>query len=441
MEYAEARDKARAHLTEGEPQKAFAALRHHLRYPNEITDDRWSESLELLADISDAMTGAELGSALRNSASSPDDLQTLYDTSYQLYEESLFGIAAAVLSRANELAPGQPQIVAELSSSLEACRLYPAAADVLESSGLVDDEPWCGYLYVFNSILSGRLEKAKSAREGLLPSEIDDERLLYAIANVDAMLARADAVRGITDLDQDDLMGWHMAINGGILLHEASSGFADGMRGRYAYVGDSYSLLHTGIERLALVLEHAGLTPGRVIAAPDRSSRILGLATAKRLGLDLADWSEVDTQPGLFVAYDMDLVEDDAFLSHLYEHRPGQILWSHAACWTEAFGYTPDLTTYLYQVSYSPWGGGGLRFDPDSKQTTNAEPDESPEIELAQRILDAESEESHNSQDEVTALIGAIRATAGKAHTGLFPTRDSRTQQQSGSPVPSNYFG
>jgi hypothetical protein len=54
------------------------------------------------------------------------------------------------------------------------------------------------------------------------------------------------------------------------------------------------------------------------------------------------------------VVYDIaDL--DEAAQEHLARHRPGQVLYAHATCWTDPAQFVADITTVLYQFDNAPW--------------------------------------------------------------------------------------
>jgi hypothetical protein len=124
-------------------------------------------------------------------------------------------------------------------------------------------------------------------------------------------------------------------------------------------------------------------------------------------------------------------------LERLRQHRPGQVLFAHASCWTDPFPFAPDVTTYLYQANVAPWDGGGLMNDPE----VQGEPDESPEDVLASRIIAATGEhESAGTEEHLASLVAAARRLEGDHAAGLFRTGGQRLRQRVGSPVWSNRF-
>ena len=85
----------------------------------------------------------------------------------------------------------------------------------------------------------------------------------------------------------------------------------------------------------------------------------------------------------MVVAYDLDSLGSEDLLVQIADHRPGQILWAHASCWTNPFPFSPDLTTFLYQYNASPWGGGRMVYDRKSKDVKFDEPNSSSDEDIA----------------------------------------------------------
>jgi hypothetical protein len=410
---------------------AFAELRPVLAYPAALDDALLRDALGVMRAIAEEIVGDHLAGVIGWARDHLDDPEALYDAAYALYEQKLHDLGATLLARANRLAPGSATIVTELSANLEALLLHPHAARVLRESGLVETDDVCAYLFGYNALLSGDLEAARPIVARLHGHA--DEPLAYMGAALAGMVARADAIRGAAPLDDRDLAGWHLAINGTVLLHLSPHGYEDVMRGRYAYVSDQYARIREGIERLAHVLSVAEIAPPRVLALPDRSSRVVALAAAQILGVPCEPFAADDTRPGVVVAYDLDQVEDAEALGQLREHRPGQVLFAHASCWTEPFSYAPDVTTFLYQLNAAPWQGD--RWD------VKSEPDPAPIEELAARIVAATGEhESVSSLEQLAALVRAAQAVTGDAAAGLFRSSGQRLRQRAGSPVWSARF-
>jgi len=252
------------------------------------------------------------------------------------------------------------------------------------------------------------------------------------------MLSRADALRGVTPLNETDLRGWHFVLTGGVLLHLWP--FADAMHGRYAYTRDGPGRCLEGIRRLASVFEAWSVGPAKVWLLPNADSASLGYAAAEVLGLPSEQWpAGGTTEPGLIVAYDLSTL-DDTLVEQMREHRRGQFLWAHASCWTTEPPFAADLTTYLYQYNESPWCER-LRVNPDMKQAETVPADTRPPSDRAAEIL-AENLDAEALKD-VPALVDLVqtarRVTDG---TGLsaFRTEGLRRRQPVGSPVSSAFF-
>lgn len=439
--YDEARQTALESLERGEAQEAFGKFRWTLEYPGQLGNDlaRWQDALTIFARIGTALAGDEFGALVRQAAAQPNDVQTLYNLGYALIEQSLNGIAATVLARANMLFPNQEAILTELACALEhdmrfheVCRILREATDVLEESFL------CRYLLAYNGLMTGDLIEPRSLLPGLDPGE--DPSLIFMAGRIREILTRADAVRGVTPLNETDLRGWHFVLTGGILLHLSPFGFEDAMRGRYAYTQDCAARCLEGIRRLAAVMAAWSLWPERVLLLPEEGSVSLGIAAGEILGVPCEAWSENRVaEPGLIVVYDLAALDGD-LLQSLREHRSGQILWSHASCWTSEPPFAADLTTYLHQYNVSPWGER-LRANPDTQQTEKLPADIRPPQDRATEIV-AASLETEALQDlpSLVELSKAARQVTGESSAGAFRTEGTRRRQPVGSPVPSNRF-
>ena len=127
------------------------------------------------------------------------------------------------------------------------------------------------------------------------------------------------------------------------------------MAGRYAYVQDCFNKCRVGLARLEMILQANAIPAERIYAMPDRSSRILATAASQLFGVPLEDWPDGGThQPGIIVAYDVTSIPHE-LLPSLAEHRSGQVLYSHALCWTQTTPIAPDVTSVLYQTLIEPW--------------------------------------------------------------------------------------
>jgi hypothetical protein len=223
-------------------------------------------------------------------------------------------------------------------------------------------------------------------------------------------------------------------------LHLSPYGLDEGMHGRYCYTQDSAGRCLEGVRRVAAVLEAWRVTPSRVFALPDRNSAALALACGRLLSVPVEPWPDGGSEAeGLVAAYDLATVEASV-VQALAEHRPGQILWSHAAGWTREPPFAADLTTYLYQFNVGPWDGG-LRVNAETNNPEPAPPEEGTPEELAARIAEAELEPG--ALDDLSALATlarAVRTVPGEHGPGALRRGGQRRRQWENSPVPSNYF-
>lgn len=432
--------RARQHLAEGDATGALRALRPAIDYPADAEEKaRLVSALELLTEILRALGSEPLADRIAAVVAAPDDARALYDAAYSLYEQQAYAVAATLLSRANRLVPGAPEIVTELSANLEAMMAYGPAMLTVEASGLVGSDPMCTYLHGFMAMMTGQVEVARGRADDLARFEGAQTRgLRDALVG---MVARADAVHRAVPLHDRQLTGWHAVIQGTVLLHESPFGFDEGMNGRYAFISDSPGLMREGLMRMQAVLAAAGRTLSRVVAAPDRASRVLSRAAAALLGLPLEPWSPGRGASGLVVVWDLDAVGDGAFLGALRQHTSDQLLFAHASSWVNPFPFAPDVTTFLYQHVTHPWTGGALCVDPETQQAVRAEPDLRSEEALAQEILDAGvADPSHGPLAEVLDVTRALAVPAPEHRGGIYRTSGHRLRQRAGSPVPSSRF-
>lgn len=421
MTYDEIRRAALEKLDAGDAPGAFAVFRLALA---PIEEEHWTDALEIFADIATPVAGDEFAALVRTAAHAPDDPEALYALGFHLVEQSLPGIAASVLARAWTRQRSE-RILTELVSALEsdgrnaeAHRVLHEAPEFLESSAL------CRYLLAFNAVMTGRVDEARGWLPRLLAE--GDAGLNALGRRIERMVLRADLAR------PKELRGWHFAITGGLLLHVSAHGKDDGMNGRYAYTEDSESRCCEAIRRLAAVLDAWKAEPPRILVPDDRDSRVLALAAARHLELPLAAWP--DDGPGLVVAYDLEKLDADA-LRAMQFHRPGQILWSHASCWTRDFPIASDLATYLYQYNRAPWDAG-LSLDPRTGELGERPAAEGPPEELAARILQAKP--YADAVEDLPELAEFARTTAPLA--AALASEGSRERLWMGGPVPSNRF-
>jgi len=428
-------------LARGDAREAFGQVRFALAHDPAIATDseRWREAFELFARISEDIAGDDLAILVQQTVDNPDNAQALYELGYELIEQGLPGIAATALTRANLLVPNQEPILIELAVALggdqrcfEAVRVLREAPEVVEQSFL------CRYLLAYNTLMSGDLDEPRRLLPRLLQTENPDQQT--AARRIEGMLLRADTVRTVTPLDENDLRGWHFVVTGGLLLHLSPYGFEEGMRGRYAFTQDDPARCLEGIRRLAAVLDCWQLHPARIWRLEDTDSAALALAGGQILGCPVEPWpAEGSRDEGLIVAYDLATLADKT-LAALHPHRPGQVLWAQAACWTQEPPFAADLTTYLYQYNVSPWGER-LRVNPESRETETLPASTAPAEARAAAVVAAELEA--NALEDVPSLVAlaqAMRGLTGDHAAGALRQSGPRRRQGTNSPVLSNRF-
>ncbi len=428
-------------LAASDPAGAYRTFRAAVEHPCALErSEDWALALGTLAELSRGLEAGQVAEKCAAAAEAPDDPERLYQAAYDLYEQSQYGVAASLLARANTLQPGQPKLVNELVSNLEALLRSAEAVAVLRASGVADRDPLSAYLLGFNALMAGDLGTPRTLLPGLLSAP--NPQLVAMAQALEGMLARADAVRGAAPLDDRDLRGWHLVLNGSVLLHRSPHGFDTPMRGRYAYVCDSYGLIREGIDRARLALRAAGLDVACVTCPPGRSHEVLAGAVAALWGVSQVPWAERGARlPCLVAAYDLDALGDMQTMQALRDHVPGQVLWAHASCWTNPFPFSPDLTTFLHQSNTAPWAEGRLQVDPGTKQVVRAPADEAPVADLVRRVVEAPPlADSLLDTDALEALVRAALDAPEPHRPGLLRTSGPRLRQRAGSPVPSARF-
>ena len=437
-EYLTAKEAAKEAIKESDMNQAFDNIRPYLDYPGMIDDDSmWVDIFTLFKTIAVPVLGVSVDMAIQAVIDDPDSAENLYDLAYELYEVGLNGVAATLLRRALDLEPYNTKVITELSSNLEALMYFSEAHKMLVSSReYFGDNSLCFYLLGYNSLMTGNVDEARS----ILPiiENDPDETIQHMYTMLSGMVNRADALKKTRLLDDKDLRGWHLVLNGSILLHLSPFGFDEGMNGRYAFISDSYSLIKDGIMRIKKVIDTTDIAVDEIITLPDRSSRILAIATSKILDVPIVELSESENDThGLIVVYDLDDIEDSDIVVKLHSHNQ-RILWAHASCWTNPFPYAADLTTYLYQSKIAPWGAQ-LTFNEDQVQTSSV--DESSEDELAKKIVEAEIDEDYfDDTKDILSLIENMKEVEHIHRPGIFQTSGKRLRFRNSSPVGSNRF-
>ncbi len=432
--YAARRAAALARLVEDDPRGAFDGFRWALWFtgPTPPDRERLADALGVLARITVAMGHRELAERCARASTDIDDPDALYELGYELIEVGLPAIAATVLWRCLDVVPGSEQVVIELVAALERLLRYGDALALLRAHpALAGGSFVCRYHLAFDAIMAGELDAARDAATRLAPAPDDGDQAFMA-ARIAAMLARADRLAGVAPLDATDLRGWHHVVTGGVLLHRSPHGFAEAMRGRYAWLQDTRSLVCAGVERLAGVLAAWGMQPPCVYAPPGRDHDVLAALVTRTLGVPRAPWPVVGVPaPGLVVAYDLaDVAWRD--LERLVERRPGQLLYAQAGRWVEDGPVAPDVTMLLHQSVIAPWGA---RLVVDGEGATRrADPDDRPAEVVAAEIAAADPLDADDvAADDLPGLSALVEA-AGAPEVGR------RERLWGGSPVRSNRF-
>jgi len=404
---------AESEIARGRPPEALAILRPALRYPQTYEAGELLGVLRVYREIAralDPVLTASLGPVLDN----PDHVERLYTAGSALYEREAYDAAGLLLGRANRLMPGRSSLVSELCAALGAELRHPEALTVLAQSGLVPRDAFCLYLTAYHRLMTG--DRSGAARTRAEIPEPGDDVLAGALIRLDGMLARAEALAGATSLDRVDLTGWHAALDGTVLLHEARGPF--GMNGRTGELRDTLGVVRAGIEGVARLVEATGRAVAHVCPADDRASQILGVALAERLDRPVLRYGE-HVRDALIVVYDASRVTDRGLLSSLHRHR-GHWWWVHAASWSRPGGISPDIATVLHQRVIPPW-------DDDAR----------PHELIAQDVLTAPPASGQRDASLPAAIAAAASELDADVTLGIHRVSGARRAPVRGSPVPS----
>ena len=416
-------------------EAAFQRFRWHLWYPTApvYAPPRLAEALALFARIVDALGDRPLADAVARAAADVHDPDALYDAGYALIDAGLPAVAATVLARCLEVVPGSEDVVTELSAALERCLLYADAQKLLEAHPhLVASSFLCRYLLAYNAAMAGDLAVTRANAVALAAAPSDDAERVMA-ARVTGFLARADRVAAAAPLDRADLRGWHYVLTGGVLAHQSPYGFAEPMRGRYAWLQDSNARVKTGIDRLRAVLAAWQIDVPVVYAPTGRDHEIVATAVARLCDAELAPWPAVGVPaPGLVVCYDVARVAPRE-LERLTERRAGQIVYAHAAPWTQDSAIAPEVVTLLYQSLTAPWGER-LVVDRETGAAKPQAADERAPEAIADEICGSAGLDLEEiAHDDLAAWDALVRAAGA-------PAAGRRERLWAGSPVPSSKF-
>ena len=427
-------------IASGDAMGAFTIMKPWIFWPAEFESGAdWTDTWTVFADIAKEIAGVEVADTVQAAAESPRDAHALYALGYELIEVGLPRAAATALARADAIAPGNEPVVAEYVHALETSGFNEPAVEVLQANPeMVAESFILQYLLAFNAIMSANLEVAEEASKGFEP---EDEEQMFMASRIERFLERAQGISRVTTLTDRDLRGWHLVTNGALLLHLSPYGLDEPMFGRYAFVQDTLELCHEGVQRLAEIAKIWKNDTKNIFYLGDLGSEVLAKVLAKTLGTTAKPWPRGGfTDPCIVVAYDLSEATDDE-LAVLYNREPGQLLWSHAACWTDVPPFAADVHTFLYQHNIAPWGER-LHFDDEAQGVVRTETESVDADTWVERVLDAELNEEHlDDLDELRALARVSEnLTEGAEPTALVKVPVNRPRFWDSSPVKSNRF-
>lgn len=423
-------------IAAGDDAGAFGRLQARLAWPagRSLTPAELPAWFSLVGQLA-ARRGADALAEIADAAvRDPDSPDRLYDLGYAMIDAGAPAMAASVLWRCLQIVPESEEIVCELVSALESSLQYRDALALLEEhAGLRARSYLCRYLYAFNAAMAGHLAITRATLPTLAPegpgTDAEVDALYGTIAGI---VERADRVAGVCTLDDRDLRGWQYVLTGSVLAHVSPYGLVEPMRGRYAWLQDSYARIVFGLDRLATLIEGRALPC--IYSPPGRDHDILAEAAAVRLGLPRAPWPAVGVPaPGLVVIYDLATLPPTD-VPRLLARRPDQVVFAHASPWTHDSALAPDLTTLLAQTVVAPWAES-MVVDPATQRVTTTAADERSEAVVAAAILATASldddELAADDPERWAALISSVWPP---------PAHGVRSRLWAGGPVASSRF-
>lgn len=349
--------EAREALDSGDQKEAHSRLSGaFFPYGLAVGEGPIAAGLDLLADIMCAASDDD-ERFVRELAANPSDVNLLLPVGIAMIHWGMNQIAAAVLRRADALAPDRLDILEQYFLALEEMGLHQVVCMELQKrKPLLEREFKARVWLAAHTIMRGETDQIEQWASFL--GEPQDQAEIDSKSWVCGMVERIRELKRVEGrLRDDDLRGWNFVINGSVLLQLPQYGF-ESMKGRYFYIQDSYGACRDAIARIRSLLELWEMSVPRVYALPDAHSRILGAAAATAFRVPLEPWPDDGSnpsEPGLIVAYCFSNSSQEVF-SSLRQHRPGQILWSHSS---PSFTYVPvgpDLTSFFFGSMSPPWG-------------------------------------------------------------------------------------
>jgi hypothetical protein len=393
--------QARAELLAGRAREALAGLSRVWTEPSlEASLAERAGALVLLTEAVARIPGAAPVAAAARAAVGAAEApgaaraQALRALALELAKSDARRLAAALLAEAHAAAPDDVAVALDRVGVLELCGDNTTAREVLRQLPAAARTTFpVRYFSVFHAIMCGDLEAARVELPGLLRVAGDRQALASAL---EAMLARADAARGVTPLDGQDLRGWQLVLDGALLLDVGGE-----LGGRHAIVHDTPPSLARAAAGVLAVLHAVERRPQAVLVVSDPASAVLARHVAAQLDVPCTAWSP--RARGLVVVDDAERLDLDTARG-LAQHHGGQTLWIHASCWLRPCPFAADLVTYQY---------ARRQVAPSVAEAPDVLPD------VAQ----------------VASLALAVRALPEGQAAGLFRTRGARWAQRYGSPV------
>jgi len=288
---AESADAARALLSAGDPAGAFVALR-----PALIADPDFPAHLKQASDLCTRLGDPELAELFASAADASEDVQRAFELGSQLLSLEDAELAAAILSKATELAPFDAVLRSETAIAFARAGRPQDVVETLALHPNLADDPGALFEFAWASLLVGDTRAARGSRSQLATLNAA-KRLLDKL---DAALLRAEVA---TAEEPPDARDYYFLEHGGLLIDAAGEG-----RGRYGEVDLDGARVGRIIRDLGAALTALWPKPRRIMAGSTRD-RVLAAAIAEEVGGELIDTGQGRKPSGLLVVRDAAALE------------------------------------------------------------------------------------------------------------------------------------
>lgn len=344
-----------------------------------------------------------------------------------------YRLSKTFYKRANNLDPKNGQVAHDYALVLARRFQLKEALNILEIA-----DPTCNfwnyYFWCKLNILSGKTEDIEEGLNSLsatLDQESNQEEVAFPrqkINEVKEILQRYQVIQN----PRNDIQDWHFIQYGGAILdffHEPDHFVAGG---RYVALWGAHASVKEILLKLKSFLEKMEIPIEKIRFADDRDSEIIGLATAKILGIKGSVY-----QPNEYLENALIVGANSTSFDRYFELSEGnnnQIVFSLNHHWLDSANICPDVTGFMSQMYTLPWEVG-FTFNAETGKQEPKAPDERESLLIAEDIFKAEvnEEELETSFDFYVQHKQYLKMIGNK-------TSNQRYNFVTESPVPGSHF-